>query len=347
MVTLADKYAILGQHAQADMMRAQAEQDRAAAQNQLAREQAAIIRPGFQDTQRMNAAKIGQMDYENAKMRAETGRIGMLAPAERYKTMAEGDYAGAHTARTYGLLPYEQQESASRTGLNNSQSYAARTQAYYNPLWGEHANRPLTGGGTPTDPRSIGYDGGGGGRVLNAGMAAPGGTYAPGPRTVSAPPPASSYPVPGNGPLPDEQGYYYDSVGRRYPSTTPAPKIAPARSRARGGMVGSDAFGDDDPSLQLPKPPGIADISRLASPGFNERFATRGLGGRTTPDYNQRRVNAGLGIFQAPSASFTGMAGRDSDIGLGSQKDPNTGEAFGSIYQRPGDFWENPADRRY
>lgn len=53
----ATKYALLGQQAQADTMRAQA-------QANLMREQAAMLRPEFADRQRMTGAKIDQMGFE-------------------------------------------------------------------------------------------------------------------------------------------------------------------------------------------------------------------------------------------------------------------------------------------
>jgi hypothetical protein len=312
MVTLADKYAILGQHAQADMMRAQAEQARTVVQNHLAAEQARLLGPQFQDTHSMNAAKIGQMDYENAKYRADTNRTNMLAPAERDKFLADAYHSRAQGTETYGMLPFKQGEAVSRIGMNDANAYANRTQAYYGF---EYPNRPDGGGPTPTNPRSLAYGSAGQGGQnaggMNAGMATPQGSYTPGPDYSSLFGSGPSTPPP-QAPAP--------------PGPTPA-QPAPARRTAR-----TQISVDETPSSFAPRPPPLGSLSALSNPR-----ARAGMGITGSPSAS------------SPFAGMTGMVGSDVANSFSGWRDPTSGSSVGMVPSSSSDRfgWENPANRSY
>jgi hypothetical protein len=91
MVSLADKYAILGQHAQADMMRAQAEQQRAAAGASFDRERAGLLRPQFGEEQKLNQANIGHLGAQTDYIRGPQTAASNAATAGQ---LIENQYIG-------------------------------------------------------------------------------------------------------------------------------------------------------------------------------------------------------------------------------------------------------------
>ena len=330
MVTLADKYAILGQHAQADMARAQADQMRA---QSVARE-AYHERMAAQNPQRLaleqeaRRAQTYGMQADADKTVSEKNRIDLLAPHERDKIMADVGHLGAQTRDIDETRPYRNFGTLSQGMAHQGEAQKNVAQSY---LMERAATPP--GQATPTDPRSLAFQGY---RGLG-GMAAPNGTYAPAP---------SASPL--GGPTRTASGGYLDSVGREYPASpapAPAPSppvgapppIAPARNRTRPPLD----LGDTASSTTLNSTAGLT--SNFSSP-----FAARGMTNFSGNSLSSR-TRAGTGIYSAPSSSFTSMIGKDPAMGLADTKDPLTGQGYGMVpsVSTPSFGWENPANKRY
>lgn len=337
MVTLADKYAILGQHAQADLARSQADQQRSheAARAAYFERMAAQNPQNIALAQEQMRAKTYGMQAEGRQADATANRTTGLLPYEQQKMGADAFHTTAQGNDIYGKLPFEQEKLASEAYGNRALGYLAERRGTPPDV------------ATPTDPRSLAYGGMSGGPrtvPVGGGMATGDGTYSPSYKTVSAP----SAPM-GNSPAPGPDGMYRDSVGRTYAPRGPATPIAPAAKAAKPKPLAgpSDAFGDNDPMLST-KPPSLNSTAGLMS-SFSDPFAARGM----TNFSGQRgilsnpRVRVGTGIYSGPSSSFTSMIGRDSAMGLENQKDPNTGQGYGMVPSRDTMGWENPANKRY
>jgi hypothetical protein len=281
------------------------------------------------------AARMREQEANAAHLAAQTNEVGPNAAAARQYQGALGNQANAMTRHMDTMTPWDILHSQAQSNDLNSHAYATRTQAYYDPLRGEYANRPENGQ-TPTDPRSIAYGGmsGRAGGGVGGGMTAPGGTYAPQPYS------------PLSAPRPDASGVYTDSVGRRYasdgsaapplappaPSAPSAPAPSPAlapRQRPKPRILQGD-FGDTDTALQPPGPTSLNSTMGLVS-NFSAPFAARGMNASPMSGMNGR-FRAGSGIYSAPSSSFTGMVGSDPARGLADQTNPVTGQRdYGSL----------------
>lgn len=345
MVSLSDKYALLGQHAQADMMRAQADDMRARAMNSNAyHERMAAQNPqNIAMAQEQMRAKTYGMQADARNTDATANRTTGLLPYEQQKMGADAYHTRAQGDATYGKLPYEQEKLASEAYGNRTIGYLAERRGTPPGVATQTDPRSLAYGGMPAGPRTVSVGGG---------MATGDGTYSPSYRTVSAPsggaPAGYTREADGSlSPLPGADGMYRTSSGAAYPPRGAGATRPQPRSKPKPLAGPDDAFGDNDPMLST-KPTSLNSTAGLVS-GFSDPFAARGMTNFSGQQglLSNPRVRAGTGIYSAPSSSFTSMVGRDSAMSAANQKDPITGQSYGMVPSYDNMGWENPANKRY
>lgn len=142
----AQKYDILQQHANADTQRASAE----AAYN---RERTGLLRPQFNAEQQMNAAKRGQMDFENRKTEADTNRTNFLTPLEGNKinadirdTNSQIDFRNNVQTPYYGAMT---EHTKSTTRGQNIENNAAASDPFGHPFGYKRGMARVPGKGSP------------------------------------------------------------------------------------------------------------------------------------------------------------------------------------------------------